>query len=63
MTTFGLSYHSFSCSFRLVFVLFCFVGLFVFFVVGGVFIFGSFFPIFVKHVYPANSKIIIITQH
>ena len=40
MTTFGLSYQSFSCSFRLVFVLFCFVGLFVslfFFVVGGVF--------------------------
>ena len=30
MTTFGLLYHSFSCSFRLVFVLFCFVGLFVF---------------------------------
>ena len=63
MTGFGLSYHSLiSCSFRLVFVLFCFVGLLVsllfFFVVVVVF-FARFFPIFVKHVYPANSKIII----
>ena len=46
MTTFGLSYQSFSCSFRLVFVLFCFVGLFVclfFFVVGGVLFLARFF--------------------